>query len=63
MRTAHQGRRLARSDMNLFGVNLHQFIEKEAVLSNFELAQEFGLALKDVRNLKKQMGRDSISPS
>lgn len=41
----------------LFGVHLHEFIQKEDALSPVELAAEFGLNLKDVRKLKKQLGR------
>lgn len=41
----------------LFGVQFHDFIQKEENLSPVELAAEFGLNLKDVRKLKKQLGR------
>lgn len=43
---------------DLFGLNLHEFIEKERHASHFELASEFGLSLKEVRKLKKQLQRN-----
>lgn len=41
----------------LFGVNFHDFIQKEADATHVELASEFGLTLKDVKMLKKKLSR------
>lgn len=42
----------------LLGLDFHDFIEKERHASNFELAAEFGLSLKEVRILKKRIQRN-----
>jgi hypothetical protein len=45
-------------DGRLFGVNFHDFIQKEQHADNmFELASEFGLTIRDVRKLKKHLER------
>jgi len=41
----------------IFGVDFHDFIEKQETASMWELASEFGLPLKDVRRLKRRLGR------
>jgi hypothetical protein len=41
----------------LFGVDFHDFIQKEQSSHVVELASEFGLSLRDVRKLKKQLER------
>jgi hypothetical protein len=41
----------------LFNVDFHEFMKREAESSAFELASEFGLALREVRKLKKQLYR------
>lgn len=42
---------------NIFGINFHDFIEKESYSTNFELASEFGLTMRDVKKIKKHLGR------
>jgi hypothetical protein len=42
---------------NLFGVNFHNFMENESNHTNMELASEFGISLREVKQLKKQLGR------
>lgn len=37
----------------LFSVDFHDFLEKEAVLNDVELSQEFGLSIRDVQKLRK----------
>jgi hypothetical protein len=44
-------------DGRLFGVDFHDFIQKEQHGTSFELASEFGITIGDVRKLKKQMER------
>ncbi|MDF0726808.1 hypothetical protein PY093_08780 [Cytobacillus sp. S13-E01] len=41
----------------VFGVDFHDFIQKENNSTSVELATEFGLTLGDVRKLKKQLHR------
>lgn len=41
----------------VFGVDFHDFIQKQENNSNFELADEFGLSLKDVKVLKQKLSR------
>jgi len=49
---------LVHSEMSgLFNVDFHEFLEKETECTAFELASEFGLSLRDVRKLKKQLSR------
>ncbi|WP_372906985.1 RNA polymerase subunit sigma-70 [Rossellomorea marisflavi] len=45
------------SEKALFQTDFHQFMEMEKGALNMELASEFGLTLKDVRLLKKNMER------
>lgn len=42
----------------LFGVDLHDFTQKESSNSFVELATEFGVSVGDVMKLKKQMERN-----
>ena len=57
MRSSEKKEQATRSG-DLFGFNLHEFIEKERHATHYELASEFGLTLKDVRKLKKQLRRN-----
>jgi hypothetical protein len=41
----------------LFGMDFHQFIEKEQSMTNYELAEEFGVNLEAVKKLKRQINR------
>ncbi|MBF0706419.1 MULTISPECIES: RNA polymerase subunit sigma-70 [Bacillales] len=40
-----------------FGIDFHDFLQKEQCLSNMELAEEFGLSLKSVKIMKQKMKR------
>ncbi|WP_088102614.1 hypothetical protein [Halalkalibacter urbisdiaboli] len=42
----------------LFQVDFHSFMERENMQSNFELATEFGLSLRDVKVLKHKLSRN-----
>lgn len=42
----------------LFGVDFHDFIQKQSNNSMYELASEFGLSFGDVKKLKKQLERN-----
>lgn len=46
------------SSQLLFQVDLHHFIEGADEKTNFELADEFGISLRDVKNLKKKLNRN-----
>ncbi|MFS0780798.1 hypothetical protein [Bacillus sp. 1P06AnD] len=41
----------------IFGVDFHDFIQKEQTNNMVELASEFGLHVRDVKHLKKRLGR------
>ncbi len=57
MRSSEKKEQAHRSGQ-LLGLDFHDFIEKERHASNFELAAEFGLSLKEVRILKKRIQRN-----
>ncbi len=57
MRSSEKGMTTQSAGSRIFGVDFHDFIEKEHNSSTFELASEFGLTLKDVKNLKKYLER------
>ena len=40
-----------------FGIDFHDFLQKEQCLTNMELAEEFGLSLKSVKIMKQKMKR------
>ncbi|GGB28535.1 hypothetical protein GCM10011409_02320 [Lentibacillus populi] len=42
---------------DIFGVNLHRFIELENEATHMEIAQEFGISLGEVKKLKKKITR------
>jgi hypothetical protein len=42
---------------DVFGVSFHDFIEKEKDSTYVELASEFGITMRDVKSLKKQLNR------
>lgn len=41
----------------ILGVDFHDFIQKEQSSNMVELASEFGLSVRDVRKLKKHLGK------
>jgi len=57
MRSSDKGMNIQSMNGQLFGVDFHDFIEKEQHASSIELASEFGLTMSDVRKLKKLLGR------
>ncbi|MBA2873614.1 hypothetical protein [Thermaerobacillus caldiproteolyticus] len=57
MRNSAKGEFAQRKASELFHVDFHEFMRKEANHTAFELASEFGLTLKDVQKLKKQLSR------
>lgn len=57
MRFSEKGHQTHRSAHQLFGVNFHDFIQKEMDSTPVELASEFGISVGDVQKLKKHLGR------
>lgn len=57
MRASEKGMHSQSADARLFGLDFHDFIQREKETGTFELASEFGLTVKDVKKLKKHMER------
>ncbi|MCM3765406.1 MULTISPECIES: RNA polymerase subunit sigma-70 [Bacillaceae] len=57
MRASDKASNIQSMDGRLFGVDFHDFIQKEQHSGTFELASEFGLSMRDVRKLKKRLER------
>lgn len=57
MRSSEKGMNIQSMDGRIFGVDFHDFIQKEQNSNTFELASEFGLTINDVRKLKKHLER------
>ncbi|KGX84700.1 hypothetical protein [Pontibacillus marinus] len=57
MREGHKQQSFNRTNKDIFGVNFHDFIEKDPHLSRMEMAQEFGVSLNDVKKLKESLNR------
>lgn len=57
MRFSDKGMSASFGENQIFGVDFHDFIQKEQSSHVVELASEFGLSLRDVRKLKKQLER------
>ncbi|MDQ1144912.1 hypothetical protein QE429_001739 [Bacillus sp. SORGH_AS 510] len=58
MRFSEKGMNIQSMEGRIFGVDFHDFIEKEQHATSFELASEFGLSIGDVRKLKKHLERN-----
>lgn len=57
MRYSDKGMTVQQGENKLFGVDFHDFLQKEQSSNMVELASEFGLTMRDVRKLKKQLER------
>jgi hypothetical protein len=57
MRASEKGTVTQIGENQIFGVDFHDFMQKEQHSNSFELASEFGLTMRDVRKLKKHMER------
>ncbi|WP_217586809.1 hypothetical protein [Lentibacillus saliphilus] len=42
---------------DVFGVNFHSFMEMEGHCNHMEIAQELGISIGQVKQLKKQLNR------
>ena len=47
----------ASNNKEIFGVNLHRFMEIEEHYNHMEIAQELGITLGEVKKLKKKVNR------
>ncbi len=45
------------NNRDIFGVNLHRFIEMQDSSGHMEIAQELGISLGEVKALKKKINR------
>ncbi|MEH7343610.1 hypothetical protein V7122_07015 [Bacillus sp. JJ1532] len=57
MRFGEKGTSAHLGENQIFGVDFHDFIQKEQGSNMVELASEFGLSVRDVRKLKKHLER------
>jgi hypothetical protein len=57
MRHSDKGETTHYNNNDVFGVNFHEIAEKEQNSNLFELASEYGLSLREVKKLKKQLNR------
>lgn len=57
MRASDKSMNVQSMEGRLFGVDFHDFIQKEQHSGSVELASEFGLSMRDVRKLKKRLER------
>ncbi|MED3562569.1 hypothetical protein [Bacillus xiapuensis] len=57
MRASEKGMNIQSMDGRIFGVDFYDNIQKEQHTNTIELASEFGLNMRDVRRLKKHLGR------
>lgn len=45
------------NNKEVFGINLHKFMEMEEHANSMDIAQEFGLSIGEVNKLKKKINR------
>ncbi|WP_180955157.1 hypothetical protein [Peribacillus deserti] len=57
MRFSDKGTMSANGSSQIFGVDFHDFIQREESSSMVELASEFGLNMREVKQLKKRIER------
>ncbi|RAK17316.1 hypothetical protein B0I26_11235 [Anoxybacillus vitaminiphilus] len=57
MRNSAKGEFAQARASELVHIDFHEFMKREADLTAFELASEFGLTLREVQKLKKQLYR------
>ncbi|WP_176481900.1 hypothetical protein [Paucisalibacillus globulus] len=47
----------SQNNRDVFGVNLHRFVEMQDSSGHMEIAQELGISLGEVKALKKKINR------
>lgn len=45
------------SNSQLMSIDLHNFVEREGILTELEISRELGISINDVQKLKRQMKR------
>ncbi|MFD1850179.1 hypothetical protein [Oceanobacillus bengalensis] len=45
------------NNKDVFGVNLHRFMELDGSANHMEIAEEFGISIGEVKMLKKKLNR------
>lgn len=58
MRSSQRQQMQYNSLQPLFNMDYHNFVEKENVNPNMELASEFGLSLREIKLLKNKLNRN-----
>lgn len=58
MRYSNKVAKTQQADNQLFGIDFHDFIQREQQANVYELATEFGISYRDVNKLKKKMKRN-----
>jgi hypothetical protein len=58
MRLSHKGMTVHAGENQLFGMDFHDFIQKDQNACLTEIAAEFGVSANEVRKVKKQMERN-----
>ncbi|WP_179295535.1 hypothetical protein [Bacillus sp. FJAT-45350] len=58
MRSGFRQQAVGSQSHQLFHVNFHEFIEQENQKTSLEMADEFGLSLREVKQLKQKLGRN-----
>lgn len=57
MRSSDKSEQVNNNANEVFGVNFHDFLEKQSNSTMYELASEFGISIGDVKKLKKHINR------
>jgi hypothetical protein len=57
MRFSEKGMSASSGENQLFGVDFHDFMQREQQATTYELASEFGLSMGEVKKLKKRLER------
>jgi hypothetical protein len=57
MRNSNKANMIHTGLQPLVSLDFHRFTEKEQTLNSMELAEEFGLSLHEVKNLRRKLNR------
>lgn len=57
VRFSEKGMSVSSGESQIFGIDFHDFIQKEQNANIYELASEFSLSIRDVKTLKKRLER------
>lgn len=45
------------SNRRLFSVDFHDFLEKESILNDVEMSQEFNISIREVQQMRRKLNR------